>query len=104
MQNAEWKLPLCVSMKNIYQVFGEIPVYACFTSKTFYKSVWIYTNFMKITFLTVEVFRRPTTSHDAAVPDPVPVGSWKMMPVWRSWHSLHMRALNDISIAFTAQG
>lgn len=70
MQKAEWKLSSCVSMKKIYQMFGEIPVYTCLTSNTFYKSVWIYINFMKITLLTVAMFGGPTMSHDAVMPDP----------------------------------
>lgn len=33
MQKAEWKLPSCVSMKNIYQMFGGIPVYIALPQK-----------------------------------------------------------------------
>lgn len=60
-------------------MFGKIPVHTCFTSKKLYKSVWIYISFMKITLWTVGVFRGPTMSCDAAVPDPLPVESWKII-------------------------
>lgn len=45
----------------------------------------------------------PVRSHDPAVPGPVQRQNWKMTPVWRSWHCLHARALNDTWIVFTEQ-
>lgn len=59
--------------------------------------------FLKIILHAVEVLTGTSImSHDPAVPGPVQSKNRKMMPVWKSCHCLHVRALNDTCIVFTA--
>lgn len=51
IKNAEWKLASCISMKNVYQILSEIPVYACFTSKPLGKSAWICITYLWVGFI-----------------------------------------------------
>lgn len=59
--------------------------------------------FFKLSSILWKCLGRPGMSHDPVVLGPVQRQNPKMMPVWRSWHWLHVRALNDTCIVFTAR-